>query len=124
MKRRTEKSVGCMAAILIGLAAHSANAQPKFYHMHGGEINGIFFLGDGLRGWTAEDGTRVRRTLDGGVTWQYCLVDTDNLETRVPLLNVFFFDQSNGWAVGTEGVVFKSTDGGANWSDANPTDRI
>lgn len=120
VSQTTTKVVFVTAATLVGAQSF---AQPRFHHLHGGEINGLFFV-NSQRGWTAEDGTRIRRTDDGGTSWILEEVDTSNLETRVELKNIFFTDTLNGWAVGNEGVVLRSTDGGLTWTDANPSDRV
>jgi photosystem II stability/assembly factor-like uncharacterized protein len=48
---------------------------------------------------------------DGGVTWK---------QSRVPvssdLTSVFFVDDRNGWAVGHDGVILYTNDGGEKWN--------
>ena len=83
-------------------------------------LEGAHFV-DADRGWTAEDGGRIRH-------WNHLLQVWDYGETpddaRDPLRGVFFLDELqplHGWAVGEEGTILKSTDGGATWSRANTT---
>ncbi len=53
----------------------------------------------------------ILRTSDGGATWieaAEIIGDT--------LLKVDFADERNGWTVGTEGVVYATSDGGLTWA--------
>ena len=54
--------------------------------------------------------TAMYRTTDGGETW----TPQDPITSR-PILDVFFADADNGWAVGEGGVILRSTNGGATW---------
>ncbi len=47
---------------------------------------------------------------DNGKSWQQA-----NVPTRQMLNAVFFIDGSHGWAVGYDGLVLNTTDGGVNW---------
>lgn len=80
----------------------------------------VFFI-DANNGWivgATEDEagdagpSQILATKDGGATWE--------VKTKVAasLRSVHFFDLQNGLAVGSGGKVFRSTDGGATWSDA------
>lgn len=68
------------------------------------------------KGWIVgiDEGNNVSAilmTTNGGATWSLTaeiIGDT--------LLDVDFADEKNGWAVGTEGVVYGSTDGGRTWA--------
>lgn len=42
--------------------------------------------------------------------WQQLMVNTSS-----NLHSVFFLDADTGYTVGQNGVIFKTTDGGANW---------
>lgn len=48
---------------------------------------------------------------DSGRTWQQA-----DVPTRQMLNAVYFIDKQHGWAVGHDGLVLNSTDGGLNWS--------
>ncbi|MEL7449310.1 MAG: YCF48-related protein [Pseudomonadota bacterium] len=48
---------------------------------------------------------------DGGQSWTQSPVPTRSLLTAV-----YFFDDNNGWAVGHDTVILRTTDGGASWS--------
>ncbi len=100
---------------LMALPAVAFSQSPEFHHLHGGRIGGVFFLDDDM-GWTAEDGARVRRTLDGGTTWAYGRTED---EFREELTDVFFIGESDGWAVSASGSVLRSLDGGDNWEKIN-----
>ena len=84
----------------------------------------VFFL-DANNGWivgaTEDDAgdpgpSAILATKDGGATWE--------VKTKVAasLRSVHFIDAQNGVAVGSGGKVFRTTDGGATWSDASTHD--
>jgi photosystem II stability/assembly factor-like uncharacterized protein len=67
-------------------------------------------------GWAVGDIIHTNRvalvcaTSDGGATWSQTPLDA------FPALNaVDFFDSAYGWAVGEQGTIIRTTDGGANW---------
>ena len=80
----------------------------------------VFFV-DAERGWMGgttpppgdEEGmggpSAILATTDGGNTW--------NPQINIPhsILNVFFLDQGSGWASGTKGVIYHTSDGGLTW---------
>lgn len=79
----------------------------------------VYFV-DANRGWivgATEDASGdpgpsdILTTADGGQTWQ--------VQTRVPssLRSIRFVDPQNGWAVGSGGRVFRTTDGGTTWTE-------
>ena len=53
---------------------------------------------------------RIKRTNDGGVSWvnQYTL-------TLSYLTDIYFVDQNNGWAVGDNGTILRTTNGGVTF---------
>lgn len=51
---------------------------------------------------------------DGGKSWKQSPVPTRSLLTAV-----YFFDDDNGWAVGHDAVILRTTDGGATWAKVN-----
>lgn len=117
-----------MAALFCLASIASPQVHPEFHHLHGGVIEGLYFL-DSNRGWTAEDGGRIRYTTDGGVDWNYATIADSTSEIRVPLRGVFVMQIQNdlmGWAVGDGGVVLRTVPGtnGQSWMDGNPTDRV
>jgi photosystem II stability/assembly factor-like uncharacterized protein len=61
-----------------------------------------------IGGWNDTAGV-VTRTTDGGVTWHTLH------EKALDVNELFFLDPMNGWAVGENGKIYKTLDGGANW---------
>jgi photosystem II stability/assembly factor-like uncharacterized protein len=53
----------------------------------------------------------VRRSRDGGKTWEVAETPTDST-----LFGVSFVDEQHGWAVGAYGAILRSQDGGASWT--------
>jgi len=67
--------------------------------------------------WACTDNALILYSINAGTTWSVCSTPTVAFGTG--LSNIDFVDQNNGWAVGggaTAGIVFKTTDGGANWT--------
>lgn len=67
--------------------------------------------------WACTDNALILYSINAGTTWSVCSTPTVTFGTG--LSNIDFVDQNNGWAVGgssTTGIVFKTTDGGANWT--------
>ena len=54
--------------------------------------------------------SQIFRTTDGGITWFEQFSDTLNY-----LNDICFIDNSNGWAVGENGVILHTINGGTNW---------
>lgn len=52
----------------------------------------------------------VTKTIDGGDTWQ-----TQNISGDI-FKAIHFIDENNGWVVGDEGSVWRTNNGGANWT--------
>jgi photosystem II stability/assembly factor-like uncharacterized protein len=44
---------------------------------------------------------------------------SQNNETSTTLNSVYFIDANNGWAVGQNGTVLRTTNGGDNWASQN-----
>lgn len=65
---------------------------------------------DGLMVVVGERG-HILSSLDGGRTWKQAAVPT-----RVTLTGVFLHDRNLGWAVGHDGVILRTRDGGADWT--------
>jgi len=63
-------------------------------------------------GWAAGD--RIMHTTDGGYSWEI-----QNTGGYTGFSDVFFIDDSNGWAVGGNGPMLITTDGGTNWEEHN-----
>ncbi len=60
----------------------------------------------------------IARTDDGGVNWNYTdLRSQESLGATeyFYIESIFFVNANTGWAVGTGGIIYKTTNGGANW---------
>ncbi len=79
-------------------------------------MNTIFFF-DSLNGFIG--GRNISKTTDGGETWQVCHVDS-NMVSALPVYKFKFFSKEFGYACGgfidLAGVIWRTTDGGNNWS--------
>ena len=74
------------------------------------------------QGWLVGAGATLLQTSDGGATWRageligFALdAGKDEGARRVRFTAVSFVDKRRGWAVGTEGRVFTTLDGGRTW---------
>lgn len=56
-------------------------------------------------------GRRIFHTLNGGQNWV-----SDSL-SNIILLRVFFINSNTGWILGQQGTLFKTTNGGLNWTN-------
>jgi photosystem II stability/assembly factor-like uncharacterized protein len=82
------------------------------------QLNAVRFL-DSQHGWAA--GGVLLYTTDGGQTW---VAGTRTGNLMGTMYSVDFVDTSNGWAVGTEGGVLRSTDGGHTWQTHSCSSRF
>jgi len=84
--------------------------------------NGVWFV-DNRRGWIVGEYGTILHTEDGGMQWvsQQCndiipVVREDEWETPTPsLYGVYFQNQEKGWAVGLDGIIIYTEDGGNYW---------
>ncbi|MEI6125782.1 MAG: YCF48-related protein [Pseudomonadota bacterium] len=85
--------------------------------------NSIFFINKSS-GWVVGEFGTILQTADGGVTWeqQECkdivpVVSAKEWETPTPsLYDICFLTPEKGWAVGLDGIIIATDDGGKNWS--------
>ena len=68
-----------------------------------------FFLLTAQVGWVVGQYGQIRKTMDGGLTWQ-----TQSSGSVSHLSNVTFGDEQRGWISSASGVL-KTTDGGNSW---------
>ena len=85
-------------------------------------LNDVFFLPDGEVGWAVGDFGTVLHTTDGGGTWLRQAAPFGEHErarqvAAPDLLSVHFLsDRRRGWAVGSDGVILATSDGGHSWN--------
>jgi photosystem II stability/assembly factor-like uncharacterized protein len=80
-------------------------------------LTGVFAIGDAM--WVVGHDSIILKSSDGGESWaiQQFLPDLER-----PLMDVFFFDENQGIAIGAYGVFFRTMDGGVNWErEYHPT---
>jgi photosystem II stability/assembly factor-like uncharacterized protein len=75
-----------------------------------GAVN--LFFHDLNNGW-AVTGNTLLHTTDGGNTWQYYY---NFCPYPLTLSNIFFVDKNHGWIVGQYGAIYKTSNGGINWT--------
>jgi photosystem II stability/assembly factor-like uncharacterized protein len=75
-----------------------------------GPVNDIQFK-DARTGWFVNGNIYI--TIDSGATWNIAL------ETNSTINDLYFIDNQTGWCVGSNGVLYKSPDGGMNWEGMN-----
>lgn len=71
--------------------------------------------------WAVGHDEVILHSSDAGNHWVRQHVNTDAFG---PLLDVLFLDPQRGFAIGTEGTLLSSTDGGQNWETGLITDRV
>jgi photosystem II stability/assembly factor-like uncharacterized protein len=62
-------------------------------------------------------GGNIRYTLDAGVTWQQA---ENNESKKTTLMKVKFFNDRQGVAIGLDGAMVFTKDGGLSWHPPNP----
>jgi len=83
-----------------------------------GNVFRAVFFQDSVNGWLGGYYGVIVRTTDGGETWSPVHVDS-TLYSQFPILNMKFFNDSYGYAVGGRldfaGVAWRTTDAGETW---------
>jgi photosystem II stability/assembly factor-like uncharacterized protein len=86
-------------------------------------LGGLFL--NAAQGWLVGAGATILQTSDGGETWKTGALinftpasgkDAEAEAAHVRFTAASFIDQKRGWAVGAEGRVFATRDGGRTWS--------
>ncbi|WP_299788862.1 YCF48-related protein [uncultured Shewanella sp.] len=71
-----------------------------------------FFITPQL-GWAVGHDATIIHTKDAGLTWHKQMGAP---EIEKPLMDIFFFDESNGVAIGAYGLFYRTSDGGDSWN--------
>ncbi|KAA9130438.1 hypothetical protein F3N42_12070 [Marinihelvus fidelis] len=75
-------------------------------------LTSVAAAGDRL--WAAGHDTDILASDDGGESWALLYRD---IERQQPVLDLHFFDEANGMAVGAYGLAMFTTDGGETWDE-------
>ncbi|MEA5256442.1 YCF48-related protein [Arcicella aquatica] len=83
-------------------------------------VYAIFFT-DAQTGWVADYFGSIYKTTDGGATWRESYYINDNKPFNEPqesglFRSIFFTDSNNGWAVGSNGLMITTSNGGITWT--------
>ena len=81
------------------------------------DLSRVYFI-DSLRGWAAARRNLIK-TEDGGRTWG--VVSTGS---QLNYSAVYFLDADTGFAVGEDGILSRTNDGGQNWDNRKIDDYI
>jgi len=73
-------------------------------------LTAMSFVGN--KGWVVGHDATILYSSDNGADWQ---VQMFNPELERPILDVLFFDEQHGIAIGAYGTFFRTTDSGQNW---------
>jgi photosystem II stability/assembly factor-like uncharacterized protein len=88
----------------------------EFYNGQDVFLNSIYFV-DSLNGWIGSNYSGILYTTDGGNLWNQAVIDTF---IGYPIYNFVFFNENYGYVNGGRtdimGVIYKTTDGGRNWT--------
>ncbi len=65
--------------------------------------------------WAVGHDTTILYSSDAGTTWE---LQFEDKERQMPLLDVMFINESDGFAIGAYGTYLTTHDGGENWNDS------
>ncbi len=93
-------------------------AKWSVQHHAGGTSNTLFNIHfiDPMNGWAA--GGILLKTTDGGESWTQVILDSNYSNA------VYFVDKDTGFAVGTDGYISRTIDGGKTWNTKKMDDYI
>jgi photosystem II stability/assembly factor-like uncharacterized protein len=98
-----------------GLICKTIDGGTSWNVVDSGAVGSIYYsirFLDDLHGWIGgwNDTTSfVVRTINGGATWER------GYDKTLDVNDLFFLDTMNGWSVGENGKIYKTSDGGATW---------
>lgn len=75
-------------------------------------LTAVSMIGSNI--WAVGHDTTIIHSSDNGQTWTKQFED---VEREMPLLDVLFINESEGFAVGAYGTYLTTYDGGKNWND-------
>lgn len=103
-----------------GQAYHSTDGGATWSQMS--NMLGFYHFVDATHGWmvgstsSVENMNTIYCTTDGGATWTQQFTQTVYNGTNVSFNSIIFSDLTHGWAVGRNGQVIKTIDGGGTWT--------
>ncbi len=76
-------------------------------------LTAVTIIGDNA--WAVGHDTTILYSSDGGESW---VSQFEDKERQMPLLDVMFINESEGFAIGAYGTYLTTFDGGKNWKDS------
>ena len=111
--------LGVIAVVLVTTVLHADGQWNILQQMDQEDIrdyNGVAFISP-KEGWVVgvsaldmESPGYIGHTTNGGSTWEKAEVTINQM-----LIDVYFFDKKNGWAVGDQGMIVGTSNGGRRW---------
>lgn len=102
-----------ITTILLILCSYQSYAQWDVYVVYPpNNLDWVHFL-DSSRGFIVGHNGSLYKTVNGGVTWTYSLVDS---AYPTDLFCIQFVNDSTGWISGRFGRIYKTTNGGVTWT--------
>jgi hypothetical protein len=104
-----------------GQAYHSTDGGATWNPIGSGML-GFFYFVDASHGWmvgstsSVEFMNTIYCTADGGATWTQQFTQTTYNGANISFNSIIFSDLTHGWAVGRNGQVIKTTNGGGLWT--------
>ncbi len=76
-------------------------------------LTAVSIVGNNI--WAVGHDTIIIHSADAGKTWK---IQFEDKQRQMPLLDVLFVNESDGYAVGAYGTYLTTHDGGKNWKDS------
>ncbi len=77
---------------------------------YGNQLTSVTFLNDDL-GWAGGSGGLIKRTTDGGDSWEMRQLGTLNSVSAIEFVN-----ENTGWAIVSSGEIYTTSDAGITWN--------